>query len=133
MGGQAFSKLDGTWSVVRLDPGSGLPDWVGAASAFLSITRSADELSIVCEERLVPGDLRGPFAWSVLKLRGPFAFEEVGILAAFAAPLAEAGIPLFALSTADTDYLLVPAGRADEAIARLVEAGHRFEAAVPPA
>lgn len=97
-----------------LEPGEGL----------VSITRTAEELSVVC-----PADLAGPadqteHGWRLLTVRGPFEFTLTGIMAAMSGALAAAGVPLFALSTFDTDHLLVRADDLDRATAALRDAGH---------
>ena len=126
MSGQAFSIVPGNWAMVRLSPDAPLPDWALGARSFVSITRTRDELSIVCEARMVPEGARHQAGWALLALRGPFAFSEVGVLASVVGPLAAAGVPVFALSTFDTDYLLAPTERRDDARAALVAAGHSF-------
>ncbi len=121
--GLRLSTLDGQMSVCRLDPSSGIPNWVVTGGLF-SITRTADELSVVCPEGAVPEDVRCEKGWRVLKLEGPFEFSEVGVLASLTAPLADAGIAIFAISTFDTDYLLVKKERLDLAVATLRERSH---------
>jgi hypothetical protein len=83
-----------------------------------------DELCVICPEVLVPADVRRESGWSLLKLEGPFPLDAVGIVASFAGPLERAGISIVAISTFDTDYILV--GQRDEgrAISVLVDAGH---------
>ncbi|MGH3145083.1 MAG: GNAT family N-acetyltransferase [Rubrobacter sp.] len=93
-------------TICRLDAAAEVPAWATAASLF-SVTRTADELSVVCPEEFVPDGKRCEAGWRVFKLEGPFEFSEVGILSAVAAPLAEVGVGIFALSTFDTDYVLV--------------------------
>jgi len=94
------------------------------ADALLSITRTADELSLVCAEDAVPPQAQAAGGFRCLKLLGPFALDDTGVLFAFLAPLAEKGVPVFALSTYDTDYVLVPAARLDVALDALRAAGH---------
>ena len=125
--GQNFSVIPGTYAVCRLAAKAPLPAWAG--KAFTSITRTADELSIVCDERRLPPDLDGldlriARGWALLKLHGPFPLDVVGVLASVAKPLAEAKISLFALSTFDTDYILVKRTHVNQAIAALTRAGH---------
>jgi len=120
----ALTLLEERLAVCRLDVAAGVPAWVTAASPF-SVTRTADELSVVCPERLVPDDVRCEKGWRVFKLEGPFEFSEVGVLSAVAAPLAEAGIGIFAVSTFDTDYVLVKEERLDLAASALRARGHR--------
>jgi uncharacterized protein len=93
-------------AVCRLSPGTVLPGWLFELP-FWSVTRTADELSVVLPEEKVLSDWKSEKGWRGLMVRGPLDFSLVGILAALAAALAAAGIPIFALSTFDTDYLLV--------------------------
>ncbi len=131
MAGQTFSVVPGTYAICRMGAHAPIPSW--AAKAFVSITRTDEELSIVCEDRRLPEERAGGAAdfavergWSLLKLHGPFPLETVGVLASVAKPLAEAGISVFAISTFDTDYLLVKRIHASQAIAALTLAGHRL-------
>jgi hypothetical protein len=122
-----FSMVPGTYAVCRLPASAALPAWAG--KAFVSITRTAEELSIVCEERRLPADVDGvefqlERGWVLLKLHGPFPLDAIGVLSSVAKPLAEAAISLFALSTFDTDYVLVKRIHAKQAIAALTLAGH---------
>jgi len=85
-----------------------IPSWaLELHEGFVSITRTPDELSIVCPQDAVPPDTRVEEDWRALVLPGPIPFEMTGVLAALTVPLAEAGIPVFAISTYDTDYVLV--------------------------
>ena len=84
---------------------------------FYSITKTADELSIVCEESAVPPDCpKIEAGWRAVKVEGPLDFSLTGILASLANPLAEAGISIFAISTYDTDYVLVKSGDLSKAV-----------------
>ncbi|HET9794413.1 MAG TPA: ACT domain-containing protein [Thermoanaerobaculia bacterium] len=103
-----FEVVPGEWAIARLPPDAAIPDWAVEASAFSSVTRTASELSIVCPEARVPEGARAERGWAVLKLAGPFAFTEVGVLASVLVPLARAAVSVFAVSTFDTDYVLVP-------------------------
>lgn len=91
------------------------------------MTRTADELSVVCAGANVPAAVQAERDWCVLKVRGPLDFAQTGVLARLAAPLAAAGVPIFVLSTFDTDYLLVRAARLVDALAALRDAGHEVE------
>ena len=75
--------------------------------SFFSVTATAEELSIVCLSAQVPAEIHHETDWACLKLDGPFPFSETGILASFVRPLSERAIPIFAVSTFDTDYVLV--------------------------
>lgn len=96
----------GSMAIVRLAADAGTPDWIRQAS-WCSVTRTGEELSVVCESRLVPDDVRQSAGWRLLQVEGPLDFSLTGILHRITAPLAAAGISLFAISTFDTDYVLV--------------------------
>jgi hypothetical protein len=126
--GQKFSVVPGTYAICRLPSMADVPPWASAAGEFTSVTRTADELSIVCEEARVPGPepegFRREGGFALIKLHGPFPLDAIGILASVAKPLAEAGISLLAIGTFDTDYLLVKRTHAERAVAALTQAGH---------
>jgi uncharacterized protein len=113
-------------AVCRFDAGDAAPEWAARASGFTSVTRTVDELSVVCSEDAVPAGVKSEAGWSLFKIEGPFAFTQTGILVAAAAPLAEAGIPIFAISTFDTDYILVKREHAARSVEVLESAGHRL-------
>ena len=117
-----LSLLGQPLAVCRLDPLASVPVWV--AGDVVSVTRTTDELSIVCAADAVPLGtvVEGPFRAVVVE--GPVAFELTGVLASLAAPLADAGIPIFVLSTYDTDVVLVPGDRVAAAVDALEGAGH---------
>ena len=119
-----FSVVPGSYAVARLAADAPLPAWVGGPAAFLSITRTPEELSIVGPEGAIPPAVRAERGWALLRLHGPFPFTEVGVLASFAAPLAAAGIGIFTISTFDTDYLLVAAPQLGAACDVLLAEGH---------
>jgi hypothetical protein len=96
---------------------------------FFSVTRTPAELSAVCDVAVVPSGVKAEGPWRVLAVRGPLDFNITGVLAALAAPLATAGISIFAVSTYDTDYLLVRDGELDRAVRALREAGHTISGA----
>jgi len=121
----AFRRLPGRFAVCRLAAGASLPDW-GFAGPFASVSRTAEELSVVCAEESVPTEVHTERGWVGFKLEGPFAFSQTGILAAFIAPLAESRIPIFAISTFDTDYVFVKEESVAAALATLRDAGHRL-------
>jgi uncharacterized protein len=118
-----LSVLEERLAVCRLDPGSGIPAWA-TPSSFFSITRTPDELSIVCPERDVPPGVAREGGWRALRLEGPFDFGAVGVLASVAGPLAESGVGILAIATYDTDYLLVAEPQLDLAAQTLRERGH---------
>lgn len=118
-----FSVLGETFAVSRLEPDAAVPAW-GLGGAFFTVSRSADELSVLCEASRVPDNVRSEGGWRALKLHGPFDFALTGVLASVLAPLADAGVGIFAVSTFDTDYVLVKDERLGDALAALQEAGH---------
>ena len=93
---------------------------------FFCITQTADELSIVCDESRVPDVVRAEKDWVALKLEGPFPFSMTGILSSFLEPLAAAQIPIFAVATFDTDYVLMKREKLEKAIESLSVAGHEM-------
>jgi len=120
-----LKALNGTYGVARLEPSDSIPAWADG-SGFVSISRSDDELSIVCRQDRIPSDVRMDGGWSCLKLQGPFAFDETGIVLSVIAPLSTNGIGIFVVSTFDGDHLLVKATDFETTCALLVEAGHRL-------
>jgi hypothetical protein len=120
-----FSRMPGQFAVCRLPPDAQLPGWAWSAP-FSSVTRSKDELSIVCSANSVPEEHQPKSPWVCFKIEGPFSFSEVGILASVICPLAEKGVPIFAISTFDTDYVLVGEEHAGIALQILRDAGHEF-------
>jgi hypothetical protein len=121
-----LQTLAGDFSIVRLPAGSAVPPWA-AGGPFVSITATDEELSIVCGSGTVPREAQGEHGWKALKVAGPLDFSLTGILAAIAAPLAAAEVSIFAVSTFDTDYVLVREGQLGTAVAVLREAGMEVE------
>jgi hypothetical protein len=107
--GRALNVLGGRFAVCRLAPDAPPPGWVFHAEAHVySVTRTPGEMSVVCAEDDVPPSVeRCERGWRLLLLEGPIPFEATGVLAALVGPLADAGVSVFALSTYDTDALLV--------------------------
>lgn len=122
-----LTVLPGSLAVCRLSPSQNVPAWVWQDKTLLSVTYTADELSIVCAGDAVPNAVQCERNWRALKVQGPLNFSLTGILAALASPLASAGIAIFALSTYDTDYILVKEPSLQQAIAVLQQHGHVFE------
>ena len=118
-----LSLLPQRFAISRLAADSPIPEWA-TLGPFFSVTRSGDELSVVCELSRVPTGVQSQPGWRLLRVHGPFTLSEVGVLSALAAPLADAKISLFAISTFDTDYLLVASATLAAAISALERAGH---------
>lgn len=114
-------------AVCHLDAGAEVPAWVGHGGQFVSITRSADELSIVCAVDAVPPGIPMEGPWRAFKVQGPLVMTLIGVVASLANPLADAGISIFAISTYDTDYILVHEPDFDAAVEALVAAGHTIQ------
>src|ERR1700688_5080081 len=110
-----FRQLPGLYAIVRLDPDTAVPEWAMKGECT-SITRTADELSIVAPAENLPVHVNSPHRWICLKLEGPFPFSQTGVLLSFIAPLSNNAIPIFAISTYDTDYVLVQAESATAAL-----------------
>ena len=112
--------------MARLDAGDAVPSWA-ARGAITCITRTPAELSIVCAAAAVPPGVRAESGWRALVLEGPIPFTQTGVLASIATPLAEAKVGLFAISTYDTDVVLVKEADLARAIHALRAAGHVVE------
>ncbi len=119
-----LSVLADTFAICQLDVLAEIPAWALAGS-FTSITRTAEELSIVCPQAQVPAEIRCDRGWRCFKLQGPLDFSLTGVLASLAAPLAQVGISIFAISTYDTDYLLVKDKDLERAVLVLTQEGHQ--------
>jgi uncharacterized protein len=122
-----FSRIPGQFAICRLAADAEVPTW-GTSGGFFSVSRTADELSIVCAADAVPHEVKSEAGWACLKLEGPFPFTVTGVLSAFLVPLAEARISIFAISTFDTDYVLVKEEAVEAAIVGLQAAGHQLSA-----
>ena len=125
MPGLVLQPAAGEYALCRLHPQEPAPAWAGS-SPFCSVTRTPEELSIICRTEVVPPDVRADRGWRLIQFVGPFELGAVGILAAVVAPLARAGISCVAAGTFDTDYLLVKADRLDEARRVLAACGHEL-------
>ena len=108
----------------RLEPGAAIPNW--ACGELVALVRTKGELSVVSSSDEVPDSVRCERGWRALAVEGPLDFELIGILASLARPLADAGVPIFSVSTFDTDYLLVREPDLRRAGEALTAAGHRL-------
>ena len=128
-----LTVLPGTLAVCRLPASDRIPSWaLELHEGFVSITRTPDELSIVCPQEAVPPDTTVEEGFRALMVPGPIPFEVTGVLARIATPLAAAGIPIFAIATYDTDYVLVRETDLERALAavgsrQLVKSGSPYE------
>jgi uncharacterized protein len=120
-----FLQLPDLYAIVRLDPNFPIPTWA-TSGEFTSITCTGDELSIVCPVASLPANVHSQLRWICLKLEGPFPFSQTGVLLSFIEPLSSNTVPIFALSTFDTDYVLVPEEFAGLSLQALSKAGHQL-------
>ena len=120
-----FRWLKSPYAIVRLAPDAAVPDWV-TKGEFTSISRTTEELSVVCPIKNLPDDVRSSQRWICLKLEGPFSFSQTGVLLSFIEPLSLKGIPIFAISTYDTDYVLIQEEWAGATLDALQQAGHEL-------
>lgn len=111
-------------AVCRIPHHEPVPDWAGDGDGFLSVTRTEREHSLVCAERLVPPGVVAERGWRAFEVQGPLDFGLTGVLASISGALADAGIPVFVVSTYDTDYVLVREGDVDGAVGALRGTGH---------
>ncbi len=112
-------------TILQLGPTAPVPEWTTAAKSFLSVTRTPEELSLVVEVASLPADVRVETSYLAFRVLGPLPLELVGVLAAVAAPLAAAGVPIFPIATYNTDYVLVREADAGAACQALAAGGHQ--------
>ena len=124
-----FRVLPGRFAVLRLDPRAAIPEWA-MRGEFFSVTRTDDELSIVCRQEQAAPDVTCSADWVCLKLLGPFDFDETGVVAAVTSIIADEDIGVFVLSTFDGDHILVKAADFPVAVSALERRGHVVSAAV---
>ena len=117
-------------SVCRFEPTAALPGWIDR-SAFYSITRTEEELTLVCREALVPPGTKCESGWRCFCVEGVLDFSEIGIMFSISQPLAKSGVSVFIISTYDTDYFLVKETEMAKAVEALTAAGHRIVSEVP--
>ncbi|HEY6338207.1 MAG TPA: ACT domain-containing protein [Candidatus Sulfotelmatobacter sp.] len=120
-----FRQLRGSYAIVRLAPKAEIPAWA-TSGEFTSVTRTADEISVVCSAKNIPEDISSGPRWTCLKLEGPFLFSQTGILLSFIQPLSGNGVPIFAVSTYDTDYVLIQEEHMSGVVELLRKAGHEL-------
>jgi hypothetical protein len=121
---QSFSLVvvPGRYAVARLEAGAAIPEWAWRGEA-VSIAKTRDETSILCDEGAVPVGVRAERGFAMLRVNGDLPFEVVGVMASLAGPLAAAGISIFVFSTFDTDYLMMRDTDLGRGIAALRDAG----------
>lgn len=124
-----LTLLADEFAICRLPPDSPTPTWADS-TPFSAVTRTSDELSITCARAAAPADVQAQLGWRCLKVEGPFDLSAtVGVLAALAEPLAQAGVSVYVVSTFDTDYLFVRDEQLAVAEAALTQQGHTLRLA----
>ena len=121
-----LSILPQKYAVCRLDPNGHIPHWALLGDDFISLTRTRDELSIVCLQENVPPETKAERGWRCAKVDGPFDFSVAGVHISLAIPLAEANISILAFATYETDHLLIREKDLEGAIRVLEQSGHRI-------
>ena len=121
-----LTLLPGQFAICRV-PTSDIPEWA-LQGTFYSITRAPGEmLSVVCGAQYVPDTVQSERGWRVFKFEGPLDIGLTGVIASVAAPLAEAGVPIFPLATYATDYVLIKAEQVEAASHALTAFGHAVQ------
>ena len=118
-----LSLLEDFFGICVFENNAPIPDWVVAAS-FCSITRTEKELTVVCPQNIIPADIEHERDWRCFRIDGSFDLNQIGVISSLAAPLAQAGISIFVVSSYDTDYILVKEEKVEQAIAVLSGDGH---------
>lgn len=118
-----FKTHSGRFALCQLPGGTKAPAWA-FAGGFHSVTVTAEEVSIICDQQVVPDGVKMQRDYILLEIEGPFDFDAIGILQAFLAPLAQARIPIFAISTYNTDFVLVQEEFEQRALEALKRAGY---------
>ncbi|HMF01198.1 MAG TPA: ACT domain-containing protein [Terriglobia bacterium] len=118
-----MTLLSDRYAICRLDANADVPPW-SATGQFVSISRTPDEVSVVCPEANLPYGVACESGWRILKCEGPLDYSLPGIIASLAEPLADAGVPIFPIATYDTDYILVKEQHLETAINALTGYGH---------
>ena len=118
--------FQGHFAIAQLPPDSKIPDWA-QGNEFLAFVRTSDEFSVVCDEKLVPKEVRSERGWRALQVTGILDFSLVGILANLAESLARVGVSIFVISTFNTDTILIKKHQLEDAFNALHQAGHSVE------
>jgi len=121
-----LSVLPQKYAVCRLDPNGHIPHWALLGDDFISLTRTLNELSIICLQENVPQEIKAEREWRCAKVVGSFDFSSAGVHTSLAIPLAEANISILAIATYETDHLLIQERDLEQALHVLERAGHRI-------
>lgn len=123
-----LSVLNEKIAILKSSPDKNIPSWVFDNKRFISVTYTDEELLIVCSENVIPDnhEMTVEKGWKCIKVDGPLDFSLTGILTSLTSPLAEADISIFAISTYDTDYLLIKGYKLEKALEVLTKSGHNI-------
>lgn len=121
-----LTVLRDSLAICKLAPDLPIPPWA-VGGDILAFIRTQDELSIVCKDENIPADVQSDQNWRVLRVDGPLDLSQIGVLKTLSRELAEANISIFALSTFDTDYILVKGNTLDSAVQALKSRGHEVD------
>ena len=121
-----LSLLPQKYAVCHFHPDKHIPYWA-LLGDFVSLTRTHEELSIVCQQNNVPDDIEAERGWRCVQVQGAFDFSTAGVHVSLAVPLAEADISVLAIATYATDYLLIKEENVERALQVLKQAGHSIE------
>ena len=122
-----LEAIEARLAVCRLDADSDVPAWADRSREFTSVTRTSEELSVICPHDDVPTGVSMEGPWRAFRVQGPIVMTLIGVVSALSKALADAGISIFAISTFDTDYILVHEPDFDDAVRALTQAGHVVE------
>ncbi|MFZ1976531.1 MAG: ACT domain-containing protein [Bacteroidota bacterium] len=117
--------IPGQFGICKLQPGESIPLWAMSGN-FWSVTRTENEVSVVCPQEQIPRDVEVERNWRVLQVVGPLTFEMTGVLLSLAAPLADAGVSIYSVSTFETDFILIQEKSFEIACRTLTKAGHNI-------
>lgn len=116
--------IPGRFAVIQLPANAPIPMWVLDIDGFTNITRTRNELSIVCQEQYIPKNIEADSGWLALCLTEPVSITEIGLVAKLTSTLADAGVSLFAISTYENDILLI---KSSDTIATRQALGQAFD------
>jgi hypothetical protein len=120
-----LSLLDEEYGICSLPAAASIPDW-SLKQSLISITRTDEELTIVCRQDLIPPEFKSDLNWRCFKIDGAFDLNQTGVISSISSPLADAGISIYVISTYSTDYFLVKEKKLDQTISVLSDSGHNI-------
>jgi len=118
-----LSLLKETYGICVFPSNAIIPEWA-LMTSLCSITRTKKDLTIVCPQNIIPPDSESDLNWRCFRIDGTFDLNQIGVISSLAAPLAQADISIFVISTYDTDYILVKDQKVEHAVSVLIDYGH---------